>query len=127
MSHFSRLKTSIVEKEFLLAALKDMELQFSEGQDLILDGFQGANRKVDILIKFEVGYPIGLKLRNGKYEIVADWFGVMKTSKKEFSNKLQQRYAYHAAISRLTEQGFSLVEETNNDNQEIRLVLRRMS
>jgi len=127
MSHFSRLKTNLVEKEFLLAALQDMDMKFEEGADLIVNGFQGANRKADILIKFDVGYPIGLKLNKGKYEIVADWFGVMGLSKKDFTDKLQQRYAYHAAISRLSEQGFTLVEEKNEENQEIHLVLRRMA
>lgn len=127
MSHFSRLKTNMVEKEFLLCALKDLNLTHIEGQDLLLDGFQGAQRKVDVLVKFDVGYPIGLRFRSGKYEIIADWFGVMKTTKKEFTQQLQQRYAYHAAIARLTEQGFTLVEEKTEDNQNIRLVLRRMA
>jgi len=38
---------------------------------------------------------------------------------------LTRRYAYHAARSKLEEQGFSLVEEQVEDGNRVHLVMRR--
>ncbi|HZW04363.1 MAG TPA: DUF1257 domain-containing protein [Anaerolineaceae bacterium] len=43
---------------------------------------------------------------------------------RDFEQKLAQRYAYHAARSKMEQQGFDLVEEAQEGGA-IRLVLRR--
>ncbi|MEA4909399.1 MAG: DUF1257 domain-containing protein [Chloroflexi bacterium] len=125
MSHFSRLKTQIVEKEFLLKAITDLGYTYKEGE-LILKGFGDQNVPVEITIPLRFSYDIGFRKNQDTYEIVADWWGVHGVKRQEFTRKLFQRYAYHAARARLEEQGFTLVSEETENKGQIRLVLRRM-
>jgi len=125
MSHISRIKTRMVEKEYLLMALKDLGYSYEEG-DLEVNGFGAQKTQVEIKISLRLSNDIGFQKAGDTYEIVADWFGVHNLKQKEFTNQLMQRYAYHAACSKLEEQGFALVNEENQKDGQIRLVLRRM-
>ena len=126
MSHFSRIKTRIVEKEYLLLALRDLKYGYEEGK-LDVGGFGGDKRKVDIKIKLPFSYDIGFMETKDGYELVADWWGVQGIKKDVFLNQLMQRYAYHAARAKLEAQGFDLVEEKVEKTGEIRLTMRRMA
>jgi hypothetical protein len=124
MSHISRVKTQMVEKEFLCQALKDLGYDFEEG-DLEI---QGAGRKkahVAIKINLRLSFDIGFQKNGDAYEIVADWYGVRGPKKKEFTEKVKQRYAYFATRAKLEEQGFTLVSEEVGEQGKIHLVLRR--
>lgn len=124
MSHISRIKTKIVEKEFLLRALSDLGYPVEEGE-LALKGFSAFTTTVEIKIPLRFSNPIGFRRNGDAYEIVADWWGVRGVKRDQFVNQVTQRYAYHAARARLEEQGFDLIEEVQ-EKGEIRLVLRRM-
>ena len=126
MSHFSSIKTQIVDKKYLLAALDDMNFRHEEGQ-LHVGGFLGQKAPVEILIRIPLSADVGLRLNDGVYEVVADWAAVNGLSQKSFLERLTQRYAYHAARGQLEEQGFTLVEETVQQTGQIRLVLRRVA
>jgi hypothetical protein len=125
MSHFSRIKTQIVDKTYLLHALNDLGFQYEEGK-LHVAGSHDRKMEAEIVIRLPLSYDVGLKLTDGSYEVVADWAGVKGLSQKDFIGRLTQRYAYHAARSQLEEQGFTLVEEIVQNSGQIRLVLRRM-
>jgi len=125
MSHISRLKTRMVEKKYLLQALRDMGFEPEEG-DFEVVSFRGKRAAVEIRIQPLVSYPIGFRKVKGTYEIVADWFGVRGIEPQAFRRELMQRYAYHAARDQLEAQGFTLVEETQEHGQ-IRLLLRRVA
>lgn len=125
MSHISRLKTQMVEKEYLLQALKDLSYNYEEG-DVQVRSFGGRMTHVDIKVKIPLSYDIGFhKNAGGTYDIVADWYGVRGVKEKAFAEKVMQRYAYHAARAKLEEQGFTLVEEQQGKSGQIRMVLRR--
>ena len=74
-----------------------------------------------------MSYDIGLRKKENSYEIVADWFGVRGINQKEFTQRLMQRYAYHATRAKLEQQGFNMVEEKVEETGQIRIVLRRMA
>ncbi len=125
MSHFSRINTAFVEEKYVLAAIKDLGYEVEIGKQNIR-AYGGQQAEVDIRIKLRFSYDIGLKkAANHQYQVVADWFGVKGTSQKKFIEQLTQRYAYHATLDKLTDQGFALVEE-QSDKGDIKLVLRRM-
>jgi hypothetical protein len=126
MSHFSRIQTQMAEKEFVLKALKDMGFTFQEGDQQVM-GFAGQKSQVEIRIPLKMSYDIGLRKKGAAYEIVADWFGVHGINQKEFTNKLMQRYAYHATRSKLEQQGFDMIEEQVEETGQIRITLRRMA
>jgi Protein of unknown function (DUF1257) len=127
MSHFTRIKTKMVVKEFISQALDDMGYSWEEG-NLQMRGFLGESTRVEIKVRTpSKGYEIGLRKNGDSYEIVADWYGVRGVRKDEFQQQLTQRYAYHAARARLQEQGFDLVSEATEQDGRLHLVLRRVS
>ena len=126
MSHLSRIKTKFVEKEALLAALNDMQLNYEVGA-FDMHAVGGETTQVEIKIKRTLSSDIGLRLAGDSYEVVADWWSVRGVSRAAFMEQLGQRYAYQATRMKLEAQGFNLVEETNQSDGKIRLVLRRMA
>ncbi|MEN6410224.1 MAG: DUF1257 domain-containing protein [Anaerolineaceae bacterium] len=125
MSHISRIKTQMVDKTLLLAALKDLGYAFKD-QPSVLHGF-GARTPVDIVVSAgPLKGEIGLRKSGEVYEIIADWWGVHGITQKQFTDKLAQRYAYLATRNKLEEQGFSLVSEQTEKDGRIHILLRRM-
>lgn len=127
MSHFSRLATRMVAREFITAALEDLGYEFEVG-NLHIRGFGGRRTPVDIRIRTKnPGHDIGFRRVGDTYEIVADWWGIGEISEERFAAAVTQRYAYRAARDALErDQDFSLVSETVDDEGRIHLVLRRM-
>jgi hypothetical protein len=124
MSHFSKIKTRIVEREYLLSALEDLGYAYEVGQ-LEIKGFRENTETAEIRVQHANDYDIGFRLKGDRYELVADWWGISSITQKEFTNQLMQRYAYHAARAKLEAQGFDLVAEETGSRGSIRLVLRR--
>lgn len=123
MSHISRLRTRMVDKKFLLLALNDLGYRVEEGEFHLRGMNTGDTVQIKIHIPFS--YDVGVQFNNNAYEIVADWWGVRKKDQQQLTTTLLQRYAYHAALDKLQEQGFTLAEETKEQGQ-IHLVLRRI-
>jgi hypothetical protein len=116
----------MVEKEFLIQALKDLGYAYEEGE-LEIRGTGGRKAHVAIKINLRLSFDIGFRKSGDAYEIVADWFGVRGLQKKEFTEKVKQRYAYIATRAKLEEQGFTLVSEELGEKGKIHLVLRRIA
>jgi hypothetical protein len=126
MSHFTRLKTKMVEKDYLLGALKDLGYPYTEGGSEV-SGYGGRRAQAQIVVKTQnPGYDIGFEKRGDSYEVVADWYGLRNINQQQFIEKLTQRYAYHATRAKLEEQGFTLVEEENQKDGRIHLLVRRV-
>ena len=125
MSHFTRLRTQIVEREFLLKALEDLGFSYETG-DLKVRGLAGDSARAEIKIKVKLGREVGFRKAGNSYELVADAWG-LGSSLKDLTDKLTQRYAYHTAVAKLEAQGFSLVNEENAQDGQIHLTLRRMA
>lgn len=127
MSHFTRIKTQMKDKELVLKTLSDLGFQYEAGEGLSVRGFTNQRMTVDIKIPLTLSYDIGLRQTESGFELVADWFGVRGVNQQDLTQKLNQRYAYNATRARLEEQGFDLVEEEVEETGQIRLVLRRMA
>jgi hypothetical protein len=125
MSHISRIRTKLTEKEYLLQALSDLGYPYEEGI-FSLSGFSTENFIVDIKIKLRLSSDIGFRKLGDYYDLVADWWGVRNVTKQKFLAEVTQRYAYHAARAKLEAQGFNLVDEEIDQKGGIRLILRRV-
>ncbi len=125
MSHISRLKTKLVEKEYLVLALKDLGYTVEDGP-ATLAGMFGESARVDLKVSMRLSGDIGFHKNGESYEILADWWRVRGVKEREFADAVAQRYAYHATRARLEQQGFTLVEEETGEKGQIRMVLRRM-
>ncbi len=127
MSHFTRLKTQIVEREYLLKALKDLDYQVEEGS-LSVRAVGGGAQKAEIKVRLGLfGREVGFQKSGESYEIIADWWGLPGKTREEFQHKVSQRYAYHAALGKLQAQGFDLVADETQQDGQIHLTLRRMA
>lgn len=123
MSHFTRIKTKMVEKEYLTRALEDLGYKWEAG-DLKIGGFLGERARAELKIKVK-GRDVGFRKAGDAYEMVADWWG-MGAARDQFLQELTRRYAYQAARGQLEAQGFNLVSEEQEKDGRVHLVLRRM-
>lgn len=126
MSHFTSIKTQIVEKEYLKQALTHLGYSYQEG-NVQIRGYAGNRTSVEIkVVTNNPSYDIGFHKVGNAYEIVADWWGIDDIQQEQFLQQLNQRYAYNAARAKLEAQGFSLVSEEVQEGERIHLVLRRI-
>ena len=127
MSHFTRIKTQMVEQEYLLTALRQLGYEVEEGPTKIR-GWGAGRMPVDIRVSTgRRGYDIGFRKAGDHFECVADWWGVRGVRRNQFLQQVAQRYAYHATCAKLKEQGFDVVEEEEEKDGRIHLVLRRIA
>lgn len=125
MSHFTRVKTQMVERAFLVQALRDLGHEVEEG-DVQIRGYAGRKTRVEVKIPTSNrGYDIGFRKDGAVYEMVADWWGIHGIKRDQLVQQLTQRYAYQAARAKLAEQGFELVDEQRQKDGRIHLTLRR--
>ena len=99
MSHFTRIRTVIVEREFLEKALEDLGYAYEKGE-VKVRGLAGESVKAEIKIKLALGREVGFRRSGDRYEVIADQWG-LGTGLKDLTQKVTQRYAYHAAIAKL--------------------------
>jgi hypothetical protein len=117
----------MVEQEYLVQALKDSGYTCKVGGNLKIRGYGGQQMHVQIKVPTKVlNYDIGFQKAGKAYECVADWYGIRSINQRQFLQQVTQRYAYHAARSKLEEQGFSVVSEEVEEGNRIHLQLRRM-
>lgn len=128
MSHFTKIKTRIVDKEYLKKALKDIGFDYKEG-DLSIRSYQEITEKIDIKVrKGSRDLNLGFRKSGNFYEVIADWWSFQDIiDQEQFMQQLTQRYAYNTTITKLEEQGFSLVSEEKERGERIHLVLRRFA
>jgi hypothetical protein len=127
MSHFTTIQTQLVVKDYLKKALDDLEYNWEEG-NLEVRGYQGNRTRAEIRLETgNPGYDIGFRKQDQNYEVVADWWGIKNIKQEEFVQQVNRRYAYHAVKDQLEQQDFSFVEEEIQEDNSIRISVRRMS
>ena len=126
MSHITRIKSQMVEREFVLRALDDLGCRYQTGNDVSIGGGLAPRRKVDIKVKrgwFRAS--IGLLKAGKHFEVLASADVTRRSWLVEFTRRLTQRYAYHAVREKLQAQGFELVTDEQREDGQLHLVLRR--
>ena len=124
MSHFSTIKTKIKEKPYLIKALQLLQYIVKEDQELVnpLD-HQHEKVKVDVSIGNDIGFRLN---KDGVYELVAD-IQTWKDSvpPRRFIEKVTQQYAKVTIVDTITDQGFTIKEESTTIDNTIELVATR--
>ena len=110
MSHLTVVKTKMMALKWIKKALKDLGFTVQEGKLEVVDYYHKAAKVELKATGNNCPHPIGFAKKGKAYEIVADWYE-MPFSQTNFTDRLTQRYAYHAARETLQEHGFSLVLE----------------
>lgn len=134
MSHFTTVRTRIVDAGALVAALADLGFEHVEVHETAqrLHGFLGDARPqtAEVIIRRKrIGWlsnDIGFKRSTeGTFEAIISEFDSRKYS-QEWLGRLLQRYAYHVAKDQLARQGFELVAEETQADRTIHITVRRM-
>jgi hypothetical protein len=124
MSHFTTVKTSLVDKRLLLKALDELGLAYEEG-DLTVEGFEGTT-PCEIRIPTESEkYDIGFRLNDTSYEMVGDFDMMSDFDREDFLRTLTQRYAFCAVHDQLGAD-FQIVEEQQEADNTIHVLLRKI-
>lgn len=128
MSHFTKCELKMTNLEAIKLALEDLEWQFAEAEEhqtVNVRGWRG--QELGGKLSINMGkYDIGVvKNENGTYDLVADWWGVETTqgiTEQEFSEELNQRYAYQRVVEACEQQGYQMEEQKDEETGEIKLV-----
>jgi len=131
MSHFTKCDLKLTNLEAIKRALEDLNYKLKvaeQGQKVLCRGYRGATLEADIVIDMGT-YDIGVvEAEHGTYDLVADWWGVETTkgiSEEEFKNKINQKYAYHNVLMACEGKGYTVEEETNEEDGTVNLVVRK--
>lgn len=135
MSAYTTLKTKMVSTEHLVRALKDVGLEEVEVHETPqpLVGWLGDGRaqKAEVIIrKRHVGMAsndIGFaRDENGHFVALISDFDRARYN-QAWLQSLVQGYAFHVVKDQLAEQDFSVVEESVDEERNIRIHVRRMA
>jgi hypothetical protein len=127
MSHFTTIKTEILDPEILKKTLSDLKFEFQE--DGKISGYQGRMEDVDIVVKISGSWYFGFNKRSGEenYEIRGTSEVLNQKEVKENINLIRSEYAYRKIIHETRKRGFSLVQEERLKTGTIKLVLRKVA
>lgn len=125
MSHFSYIKTRILNLEYLKEALNQLGINFSS-DNKTLTGYKTKVLSTDLLIPQGNGYDIGFNWNGQEYELVADLsFWQQKWSTETFIEKVSQAYATQTILKESNKQGFESIKQISNRDGSMTVVLER--
>ena len=125
MSHFTQVKTSFKNLEYLKRSLKELNLNYQTNSSTVRD-YNSELKNVDLIIPQSNGYNIGFNFDGNEYILISDLsFWDQKWSVEGFLNKLSQVYAHQTILAESAKQGFNNVKEINNVDGSISLTLER--
>ena len=122
MSHYSRVKTIMRDKDTLLQCLSELgheaKIYKKVRQYRLPD-----NAEMSISInKRHVSFA---RNTDNSYDMIADWDLIGSEVQKKFTASLLQRYALKTIIAQTNQQGFNVIENTQEEDGSIRIVIRR--
>ncbi|OPZ98752.1 MAG: hypothetical protein BWY71_01176 [Planctomycetes bacterium ADurb.Bin412] len=130
MSHFTKVKTVIREREVLCEALRALHHRFREGERLIVNGYQDNTETAEVVVHTGCKYDIGFqRQRDGVYAAVADWnWGIRREAAPRFHQdaflgEINQKYAHLNVRRQARIHGWPIEEERVLDDGTIEVVV----
>ena len=125
MSHFSTVKTELRDREALVAALRDLGHNPSDGEQPVR-GYRGQTVLADLAVASPEGSELGFRWNptSGSYELVTDldlWKQPIPVER--FLAKLTQQYALRSILAASLEEGFQVTEQRQATDGSIELVV----
>ena len=125
MSHFSKIKTKLYDRNILKKSLSDLKLEWTEQNQRIV-GYQKQTHDAEIIVKQSNNYDIGFKWNGVEYELVTDlMFWAQPYSVDKFLNQINQRYAYNSIVQVSERENFNFTQSENSQDGSIRVLLTR--
>lgn len=125
MSHFSKIKTKLYDRNILKKSLSDLKLEWTEQNQQIV-GYQKQTHDAEIIVKQSNNYDIGFKWNGVEYELVTDlMFWAQPYSVDKFLNQINQRYTYNSIVQVSERENFNFTQSENSQDGSIRVLLTR--
>lgn len=125
MSHFSKIKTIIKDREMLKLSLTDLGLNFHVLHGSTIDT-DSETCPAEIIIQQTNDRSFGFAWSGCEYELVVDpqlWR--QPWSIESFLERLTQSYAYHSVTKEGQTSGFEKVDQKLHSNGAIKLTFQR--
>ncbi|MGE0706428.1 MAG: DUF1257 domain-containing protein [Planctomycetota bacterium] len=129
MSHFTEVKTKLKCLVTLKKVIEELGFSFKEGVTHVR-GYQGQTMEALAVIDTKSSYDIGVVQTQDGYALVGDWEMLQVRAgieQDEFLQQINKRYAYHKVLEEVAKQGYQVVEEEENEQQVVRVRVRRWS
>ena len=130
MSHFTKMRTRMVDEQCLRKALAREGYKVPAGRVKIA-GWNGQDRLVDVGVPdLGGGYGVGFERNAAEpFEAVADWseLSYLGVKKRTFVNAVSQSYGVEATLASMQTQGYTVAEQNNEADGSVRIVMRRVS
>ena len=129
MSHFTTVKTKIKCFVTLQKAIAQMGYTFKEGVTKVM-GYRGETTDAVAVIDTKSSYDIGIVQTQDGYSIVGDWDMLQVRAgieQDEFLSELNKTYAKIKVLDEIAKQGYTVVEETEDEQQVVTVRVRRWS
>ena len=123
MSHFTCIKTKIIERPYLIDALKKLDYNVQENH-LLINPEDHDNKQWNVEVA--LNDFVGFKWNGNEYELVAEldaWD--LDVPVNRFIEKVTQQYARATLLDAAEEQGFTVSEENTSINNDIEIVVTR--
>jgi len=127
MSHFTTIKTEILDLNILKQTISDLGFTMHEGDKLTARN--GQIKSVDFFVRIDSKSCIGFKEQSpGKgYSIIASAETFYRDNNGRMIQMIQQEYAYRKVLHETRKRGFSLVEEQRVKAGVIKLILKKVA
>lgn len=132
MSHFTKVKTEIKSLTYLKQALEALGYSYTEGSienPITIKGYEGETTDVLLEIKTGCSYSVGvIKNSNNQYELISDWWGLetnLGVKQDAYVDTLMKQYAYNTVLDKIKDKGYSVVSEQVDNNNQIKMVVRK--
>ena len=126
MSHFTRLKTKMNDKECIIKALKNLHYSYEENTKI--RGYGNRTRIGDIVIKTNGNFDVGFIKSStaDHYQIVADWYGATSSigkNKQKFASEVQREYAVAKIMKEIRKKGYRLKSRQCTETGDVKLLV----
>ncbi|HBP17117.1 MAG TPA: hypothetical protein DEA08_04880, partial [Planctomycetes bacterium] len=105
----------------------EMGFAFKEGVTTVR-GYQGDTTEAIAVIDTKSSYDIGVVQTADGYSLVGDWEMLQVRAgieQEEFLQTLNKKYAYSKVLEEVSKQGYQVVEEEENEQNVVRVRVRR--
>ena len=128
MSHFTCIKTQIKERPYLIEALEIMGHDVQENQELVITNPDHAEDHPVVLAEVAITNDIGFRYNEETqtYDLYSDhatWN--LNVPVERFRDKVNQQYARMLLHGTVKEEGFTVQEEWEMDDNSIELTVTR--
>ena len=128
MSHFTCIKTQIKERPYLIEALEIMGHDVQENQELVITNPDHAEDHPVVHAEVAISYVIGFRYNEETqtYDLYSDhatWN--LNVPVERFRDKVNQQYARMLLHGTVKEEGFTVQEEWEMDDNSIELTVTR--